>query len=364
MSDDSLQKLRSQIDAIDDQLLELFNQRAGCAVEVAEVKRKYSDHSGGSINFFRPDREAQVIQRIKALNKGPLSDEEVGRLVREVMSACLALEQPLKIAYLGPEGTFTQSAAFKHFGHSVSTIPMNSIPEVFSSVESGHADYGLVPVENSTEGVISHTLDMFIDSDLRVSGEVEMRIHHHLANQSQDVSQIGQIYSHQQSLAQCRHWLDQNFPKIERVPVSSNAEAARIASQNPAVAAICGLPAVENFNLQVCFENIEDLFDNTTRFVIIGKEDVGPSGDDKTSLLISTQNRPGALLGLLQPLADNGISMNKIESRPAPERKWEYIFFIDIDGHQTSENVQKALQQLKKQAALFKILGSYPKATL
>lgn len=364
MSDDPLQKLRDQIDTIDDRLLDLFNQRASCAVEVAEVKRGDSEQPNDSINFFRPDREAQVIQRIILLNKGPLSDDEVGRLIREVMSACLALEQPLKIAYLGPEGTFTQSAAFKHFGHSVTTVPMSSIPDVFSSVESGHADYGLVPVENSTEGVISHTLDMFIDSDLKVGGEVEIRIHHHLANQSQDVSQIGQIYSHQQSLAQCRHWLDQNFPKIERVPVSSNAEAARIASQNPTAAAICGLPAVELFKLQICYENIEDLSDNSTRFVIIGKQDVEPSGDDKTSLLISTKNRPGALLNLLQPLADNGISMNKIESRPAPERKWEYVFFIDVDGHQKSDNVRKALRELKKQAALFKILGSYPKASL
>ena len=364
MSDEALQNLRDQIDAIDDQLLELFNRRAGCAVSVAEVKRNDSDDSKDTINFFRPDREAQVIQRIKANNQGPLSDDEVGRLTREVMSACLALEQPLKIAYLGPEGTFTQSAALKHFGHSVSTIPMSSIPDVFSSVESGHADYGLVPVENSTEGVISHTLDMFIDSNLKVSGEVEIRIHHHLANQSQDVSDIKYIYSHQQSLAQCRHWLDQNLPSIERISVSSNAEAARIASVDKNAAAICGISAVEIYGLQICFENIEDLSDNTTRFVIIGHQDVEPSGNDKTSLLISTKNYPGALLGLLQPLADNNISMNKIESRPAPDRKWEYIFFIDIDGHQQADNVKQALQELRHQAALFKVLGSYPKSSL
>jgi chorismate mutase/prephenate dehydratase len=364
MSDEKLQLLRDQIDQIDDQLLDLFNRRAACAVTVAEVKRTASESPGDAIDFFRPDREAQVIQRIKSNNQGPLSDDEVGRLVREVMSACLALEQPLKIAYLGPEGTFTQTAALKHFGHSVSTVPMSSIPDVFSSVESGHADYGLVPVENSTEGVISHTLDMFIDSDLKVCGEVEIRIHHHLVNQSQDVSKIRHIYSHQQSFAQCRHWLDQNFPAIERIPVSSNAEAARVASEDESVAAICGLPAVEIFDLQICFESIEDLSDNTTRFVIIGNQDVAPSGDDKTSLLISTKNYPGALLGLLQPLADNNISMNKIESRPAPDRKWEYIFFIDIDGHQQSANVQQALDELKQQAALFKVLGSYPKATL
>jgi len=364
MNDDALQKLRDRIDALDQQLLELFNQRARCAVEVAEVKRGLSDAGEEDINFFRPDREAQVIKRLKSLNQGPLSDDEVGRLIREVMSACLALEQPLKIAYLGPEGTFTQSAALKHFGHSVSTVPMSSIPDVFSSVKSGHADYGLVPVENSTEGVISHTLDMFIDSNLKVCGEVEIRIHHHLANQSQDVSRIRHIYSHQQSFAQCRRWLDQNFPGVERIPVSSNAEAARLAHEDDTAAAICGLPAVEIFGLKICYENIEDLADNTTRFVIIGDQDVDPSGNDKTSLLISTKNVPGALLGLLQPLADNGISMNKIESRPAQGRKWAYVFFIDIDGHHQDEDVKKALNELKLQSALFKILGSYPKASL
>ena len=364
MNDDALEKLRQQIDAIDEQLLQLFNQRARCAVEVAEVKRESSDADDESLNFFRPDREAQVIKRLKSLNRGPLSDAEVGRLVREVMSACLALEQPLKIAYLGPEGTFTQSAALKHFGNSVSTVPMSSIPDVFNSVESGHADYGLVPVENSTEGVISHTLDMFMDSNLKVCGEVEIPIHHHLAMKSQDVSRMRHIYSHQQSFAQCRRWLDQNYPGIERIPVSSNAEAARLASIEDDAAAICGLPAVDVFDLRICYENIEDLSDNTTRFVIIGKQDVDPSGNDKTTLLISTKNVPGALLGLLQPLADHGISMNKIESRPAQGHKWAYVFFIDIDGHQQDSDVTQALNQLKQQSSLFKILGSYPKATL
>ncbi len=364
MTDDALEKLRKRIDAIDEQLLELFNQRASCAVDVAAVKRALSEAVDEGIDFFRPDREAQVINRLKSLNNGPLSDDEVGRLIREVMSACLALEQPLKIAYLGPEGTFTQSAALKHFGQSVSTAPMSSIPDVFNSVESGHADYGLVPVENSTEGVISHTLDMFMDSKLKICGEVEIRVHHHLASKSQNVAQIKHIYSHQQSFAQCRRWLDQNLPGIERIPVSSNAEAARLASVESDAAAICGLPAVEIFGLKICFENIEDLADNTTRFVIIGSQAVGPSGNDKTSLLISTKNVPGALLGLLQPLADHGISMNKIESRPAQGHKWAYVFFIDIDGHQDDKNVTEALNELQQQAALFKILGSYPKASL
>lgn len=219
-------------------------------------------------------------------------------------------------------------------------------------------------MENSTEGVISHTLDMFIDSSLKVCGEVEIRVHHHLANQSQKVSALRHIYSHQQSFAQCRRWLDQNFPGIERIPVSSNAEAARLASIEDDAAAICGLPAIEIFGLKICYENIEDLSDNTTRFVIIGRQEVGPSGNDKTSLLISTKNIPGALLGLLQPLADHGISMNKIESRPAQGHKWAYVFFIDVDGHQQDKNVIDAFNELKQQAALFKILGSYPKASL
>ena len=364
MSDDPIVKLRERIDTLDEQLLELFNQRAGCAVEVARVKRELTEDPEESIEFFRPEREAQVMKRLKALNRGPLSDQEVARLIREVMSACLALEQPLKIAYLGPEGTYTQTAALKHFGHSVSTAPMSSIPDVFAAVESGQTNYGLVPVENSTEGVISHTLDMFIDSSLRVCGEVEIPINHYLASKSQDVSMIRHIYSHQQSFAQCRRWLDQNLPGVERIPVSSNAEAARLASSEDDAAAICGLPAVDIFGLQICYENIEDLSDNTTRFVVIGKQDVAPSGNDKTSLLISTRNIPGALLGLLQPLADHGISMNKIESRPAQGYKWAYVFFIDIDGHQDDTNVINALNELKQQSALFKILGSYPKASL
>jgi chorismate mutase/prephenate dehydratase len=364
MSDDPIVKLRERIDALDEQLLELFNQRAGCAVEVARVKRELNKDPEESIEFFRPEREAQIMKRLQALNQGPLSAQEVARLIREVMSACLALEQPLKIAYLGPEGTYTQTAALKHFGHSVSTAPMSSIPDVFAAVESGQTNYGLVPVENSTEGVISHTLDMFIDSSLRVCGEVEIPINHYLASNSGDVSMVRHIYSHQQSFAQCRRWLDQNLPGVERIPVSSNAEAARLASSEDDAAAICGLPAVEIFGLKVCYENIEDLSDNTTRFVVIGKQDVGPSGNDKTSILISTRNIPGALLGVLQPLADHGISMNKIESRPAQGYKWAYVFFIDVDGHQDDTNVINALNELKQQAALFKILGSYPKASL
>ncbi len=363
MSEADLKSLRDQIDAIDDQLLRLFNQRAECAIAVAEAKKRELK-DGERLDFFRPDREAQVIQRIKDANKGPLSDKEVGRLIREVMSACLALEQPLTIAYLGPEGTFTQAAALKHFGHSVETLAMSCIPEVFAAVKAGHANFGLVPVENSTEGVVSHTLDMFINSDLKVCGEVETRIHHQLANLSQNPTDINKIYSHQQSLAQCRNWLDQHYPGIERIPVSSNAEAARLASQDPAAAAICGIQAVEIFGLRTLHKNIEDNINNTTRFMVIGDMQVAPSGHDKTSLLLSARNEPGSLLALLKPLADAGISMNKIESRPSPSKMWEYVFFIDIDGHHEDPDVATALSGLKKQAALFKILGSYPRSKL
>ena len=363
MTDDTLQSLRNKIDSIDEQLLALFNERANCAIEVAHAKKRELK-DGETLEFFRPDREAQVIQRIKDLNKGPLSDKEAGRLIREVMSACLALEQPLKIAYLGPEGTFTQTAALKHFGHSVNTVALSCIPDVFSEVQAGHADFGLVPVENSTEGVISHTLDTFIHSNLKVCGEVEVRIHHQLASLNQKPQQISKIYSHQQSFAQCRKWLDLNYPNIERIPVSSNAEAARLASQDDSSAAICGIQAVEIFGLAVCHKNIEDLANNTTRFMVIGDMEVAPSGKDKTSLLLSAHNEPGSLLALLKPLADYNISMNKIESRPSPNKLWEYVFFIDIDGHQQDEGVAVALEQLREQAAMFKILGSYPKVEL
>jgi len=358
-----LQSIRQQIDSIDEQLLKLFNQRADCAIQVAESK-KQSLKEGESLEYFRPDREAQVIQRIKDLNSGPLSDREAGRLIREVMSACLALEQPLKIAYLGPEGTFTQAAALKHFGNSVDTVAFSCIPDVFASVQAGHADFGLVPVENSTEGVINHTLDMFIHSDLKVCGEVEVRIHHQLANLSQDIKKIQKIYSHQQSLAQCRNWLDNEFPSIERIPVSSNAEAARLASLDGSAAAICGVHAVDIFGLRICHKNIEDLTNNTTRFMVIGDMEVAPSGNDKTTILVSARNQPGSLLALLTPLAELGISMNKIESRPSPNRLWEYVFFIDIVGHQKEKKVANALEELRRQAALFKILGSYPKVEL
>ena len=357
---DKLDKIRQQIDALDEKLQVLISERAQLAQQVAEVKQEQGD----AAVYYRPEREAEVLREVVARNKGPLSGEEMARLFREIMSACLALEQPLQVAFLGPEGTFTQAAALKHFGHSAVTVPMTSIGEVFREVESGSASYGVVPVENSTEGVVNHTLDMFIQSSLTICGEVELRIHHHLLGKSDERENIQRVYSHQQSLAQCRDWLDAHMPKVERISVSSNAEAARRASKEDDVVAIASDIAAEIYGLDVLEANIEDNPDNTTRFLIIGKQKVGPSSDDKTSILVSAANKPGALYQLLQPFADNGISMSRIESRPSRMTNWEYVFFIDINGHVEDEKVAQCLAALQKEASMLKVLGSYPRAVL
>jgi chorismate mutase/prephenate dehydratase len=270
----------------------------------------------------------------------------------------------MRIAFLGPEGTFTQSAALKHFGHSVETVAMASIPDIFREVESGACHYGVVPVENSTEGMISHTLDMFINSGLQICGEVSLRIHHHLMSREKDLSKIEKVYSHQQSLAQCRLWLDRNLQHAEQKPVGSNAEAARLASIEAKSAAIAGEMAAEIYELDYLEENIEDEPDNTTRFLVIGRQSVAISGRDKTTLLLSARNVAGSLSALLTPLADNNISMTRIESRPSRRGTWDYVFFVDIEGHKDDPDVAKALEELKADASLFKILGSYPMAVL
>lgn len=361
-AENRLGQIRDEIDQLDEQLQQLINRRGALAQEVARIKLESADN--GEVEFYRPEREAQVLARVMERNRGPLGDEEMARLFREVMSACLALEQPMKIAFLGPEGTFTQAAALKQFGHSVETMSMATIPAVFHDVESGEADYGVVPVENSTEGVISHTLDMFINSPLRINGEVELRIHHYLMSQHSDLQGIRRIYSHQQSLAQCRNWLEEHLDGIDQITVSSNAEAARIASKEPDAAAIAGDIAANIYGLQVLARNIEDEPDNTTRFLVIGTQSPAPSGRDKTSLLVSTHNRPGALYELLSPFSENGVSMSRIESRPSRRGNWDYLFFVDIDGHAEDENVKRALTKLESGATMFRVLGSYPKAIL
>lgn len=355
-----LKGIREQINALDDSIQDLVNERARLAQEVARVKLAENPET----HFYRPEREAEVLRRVKNRNQGPLDDEEIARLFREIMSACLALEKPLDIAFLGPEGTFTQAAALKHFGHSIFTRPFSSIPDVFREVEAGECDYGVVPVENSSEGVVSHTLDMFLNSPLKICGEVVLRIHHNLLGTRSDWREAQVIYSHPQSLGQCRRWLDENLPHTEREAVGSNAEAARIARDNPDALAIAGSEAALRYGLDVLVSNIEDEPGNTTRFLIIGNQETSPSGDDKTSLLLSTRNQAGGLHGLLAPLAEHGISMTRIESRPSRRGIWDYVFFVDVLGHSSEQELAVALNALHDEATLCKVLGSYPRAVL
>ncbi len=359
-ADDALAPIRERIDAIDAELLRLLSERADCARQVARVK----DAAGQTTHYYRPEREAEILRRIKAQNPGPLDDEEIARLFREIMSACLALERPLSVGYLGPEGTFTQAAALKHFGHSVQTQSFGTIGDIFREVEAGSCSFGVVPVENSTEGVVSHTLDMFARSPLAIAGEVMLRIHHHLLSRATEIGAVRRVYSHQQSLAQCRGWLDRHLPAAERVAVGSNAEAAKLAARAGDSAAVAGEAAAELYELRSLAQRIEDEPGNTTRFLIIGREDAPPCGRDKTSLLLSCRNEAGGLHRLLTPFAEQGISMTRIESRPSRQGIWDYVFFVDLIGHRTDQKVAGALQRLQAAANLCKVLGSYPEAVL
>ena len=356
-----LAQIRAQIDAVDRELQALISRRARIAQSVGLSKR-----AAGTADFYRPEREAAVLQAVIGRNDGPLSDEEMVRLFREIMSACLAQQEPLKIAFLGPEGTFTQQAVLKHFGHSVRALPLPAIDEVFHEVESGVADYGVVPIENSTEGTVSHTADMFLVSPLKICGEVELRVHQHLLGRMDSLQRIERICSHQQSLAQCRGWLAENLAGVERIPVSSNAEAARRARDEAGTAAIAGGAAAEVYGLNVLVPEIEDRPDNTTRFLVVGRKLLEPSGRDRTTLLLSAPDTlgSGALLKLLAPFAEHGISMSRLESRPSRRKKWDYVFFVDIEGHAEDPPVARALAQVRKVASLVKILGSYPRAVL
>lgn len=357
-----LNQLREKIDGIDDQLVKLISERATCAQQVAEVKKSTEDSVD---TFYRPEREAEVMRKIIASNPGPLADEEMARLVREVMSACLALEKPIHVAYLGPEGTFTQAAALKHFGHSAVARPMSAIDEVFREVAASAVNFGVVPVENSTEGVVNHTLDNFMGSGVQICGEVELRIHHHLlvgANTNTD--KISRIYSHAQSLAQCRKWLDANYPSAERVAVNSNAEAAKLVASEWHSAAIAGDMAAELYGLTHHVEKIEDRPDNSTRFLIIGNQPVAASSSDKTSIMVALRNKPGALHSLLEPFHRHGIDLTRVETRPSVSGTWNYVFFVDFSGHIEEGKVQNALKEIEDWASEVKVLGSYPKAVL
>ncbi len=365
---DDLKQLRVEIDSIDKQIHKLLNGRAACAQRVAEHKLKECESEDGAVDlssvvFYRPEREAQVLRQVMARNEGPLHKKTVAHIFREIMSACLALEKPMEVAYLGPEGTFTQAATIKQFGHAVISLPQLSIPAVFSQVESGQCHYGVVPVENSTEGMVNHTLDHFRESTINICGEVELPIKLHLlVNADASKNSATTICAHQQALGQARHWLDVNRPNVERLAVSSNAEAARMAKEDSSIAAIAGDIAAEQYDLMKLAESIEDRSDNATRFLIIGREIVAPSGKDKTSIIIEAHNKPGALFKLLEAFHREGVSLTRIDTRPSKTTKWTYVFFIEFEGHREDEKIKTILNSLEEHSLMLKVLGSYPKA--
>src|ERR1700675_204852 len=356
-----LGNIRDSIDAIDARIHALLNERARYAQLVGISKSE----SGKAVDFYRPEREAEVLRMALERNRGALRDDEVVRLFREIMSACLAQQDPLKVAFLGPEGTFTQAAVLKHFGSSVRALPLPQIDEVFHEVEGGVADFGVVPIENSSEGTVNHTLDMFLTSGLKICGEVELRINHYLMGKSA-LEAVKRVCAHPQALAQCRGWLDDQLPEADRVGVTSNAEGARRARDERGTAAIAGRAAAEIYGLTLLANEIEDRQDNTTRFLVVGRKLFSASGADRTTLLVSTSDTDdsGALFRLLEPFAQHRVNMTRIESRPSRKRKWDYVFFIDVEGHVADPPVAAALAAMEQRASLFKVLGSYPQAVL
>ncbi len=356
---DPLAEIRKRIDEIDKSIQTLVSERASCAAQVAKVKQQ----QGETGHFYRPEREAQVLRAVMQRNTGPLTDESIAGIFREIMAACLAHEKPLKVAFLGPEGTYTHAAAAKHFGSQIETLPVDSIEEVFRVVEADAANFGVVPVENSSAGVINHTLDLFMKSPLTISGEVALRIRHNLLSKLDSLEKVDRVYAHQQSLSQCNQWLDKHLPNAERIAMSSNAQAVLEAKKNNA-ASIGGSMAAELYEMPILVANIEDEPDNTTRFAVIGQHLSPPSGEDRTSLLVFVHNKPGSLFDLLKPLANRGISMSNIESRPSRRGVWDYVFFIDIDGHRDDELVREAITEIERASAMVTVLGSYPKAVL
>jgi chorismate mutase / prephenate dehydratase len=354
MSDEKLKPLRTQIDAIDAEILDLLNRRALIAQQVGHVKAETD------APVFRPEREAQVLQSVAERNPGPLQSADVQTIFREIMSACRALEKRVSVAYLGPAGTFSEQAVYQQFGHAVRGMPCASIDEVFRATEAGTVDFGVVPVENSTEGVVNRTLDLLLQTTLTISGELALPVHHSLMSASGTMDGVTRICAHSQALAQCQSWLNQHYPLIERQAVASNGEAARMAAEDPSAAAIAGEAAGQLHKLQVVSANIQDDPHNRTRFAVIGRLQTASSGKDQTSLVLSVPNKAGAVYKLLEPLAKHGVSMTRFESRPARLGTWEYYFFVDIEGHADDAKVAKALTELRDNASFFRILGSYP----
>ncbi|CAD6550101.1 prephenate dehydratase [Paraburkholderia metrosideri] len=351
-----LKPLRERIDALDAQLIALLNQRASVALEVGEVKKHFN------APVFRPEREQQVIARLQDMSEGPLASEHISAIWREIMAASRALEKTIKAAYLGPIGTYSEQAMHEYFGQSIEGLPCPSIDEVFRSVEAGAAEFGVVPVENSTEGAVSRTLDLLLQTQLTIGGELALPIHHNLLTLNGGLTGVTRVCAHAQALAQCQRWLSTNAPHLERQAVSSNAEAARMAAEDPTVAAIAGDRAAIHYGLQVVNALIQDDPHNRTRFVMIGKQPSGPSGYDQTSLIVSVANEPGAMVKLLEPFSRHSVSMTRFESRPARVGTWEYYFYIDVEGHRDDPALSAALDELSEKAEFLKILGSYPRA--
>jgi len=362
----ALDALRQQINDVDMQIQTLLNQRAHCALQIAEIKREANKKPGQQeVVFYRPERESQILRQLLKRNQGPMPDHAMVAIFREIMAASLAMEKQLQVAYLGPEGTFTQAAAARYFGHAIQLLPAPTIDAVFRQVEGKQADYGVVPVENSTEGMVAHTLDNLMRSTLKICGEVELPIHLHLLTSSgTERSELGKVYAHQQALAQCRNWLSAHLPQVKQEAVSSNGEAARRAMDQEGTAAIAGDMAAVIYDLKKEAEFIEDRADNLTRFLAIGRDDIPPSGADKSAILVGVRDRPGALFTLLEPFHEQQLSLTRIDSRPSGDGPWAYVFFMEFEGHIEDPRVTSVMAALEQRSSMLKHLGSYPKAAL
>jgi chorismate mutase/prephenate dehydratase len=352
-----IKSLRQKIDSLDEHILTLLNERAKLALEVGRVK------SGSQMDPYNPQREGEILNRLESQNPGPFPSRAISPVFREIISACRSLEGELTVAYLGPPATYTHLACIERFGSSMSALPKETIPEIFDDVEKGKANFGVVPVENTTEGVVNRTLDMFIDSEVKICGEILVRISHDLLALDGKPEDIAKIYSHPQALAQCRRYLSKNFAKVELAETVSTARAAQMAAVDPKAAAVASSLAAALYGLKVVESRIEDYPHNYTRFLVLGRQVCGRTGKDKTSLLFSIPDSPGSLYQVLRPFSEKSINLTKIESRPIKDQPWEYVFFVDFDGHNTDPHIQEAMAELKKNVLFLKFLGSYPRSS-
>jgi chorismate mutase / prephenate dehydratase len=356
LAQNPIDALRNSIDAIDSRIMALLNERAKFVMEVGHLKQSMQS------DFHVPNRERAIYERLTAENPGPFPNDALKSVFREIISASLALEAPMRVAFLGPKATFSHLASMQQFGLAAELVPQKSIPAVFEEVEKDRALYGVVPVENSTEGVVSHTLDMFMESELKIRAEILFEVSHYLLSRTGRLEDVRKVYSHPQPLAQCRNWLEENLPHIPLVDVASTTMAAQIVSEDYSAAAIASQYAASVYDLKVVRERIEDQVNNFTRFLVIGKKLADESGDDKTSLMFAVKDEPGILYRMLEPFASRGVNLCKIESRPMKKKAWEYIFFLDLVGHASSQNVHAAIEELKGHCQFVKLLGSYPRA--